>query len=461
MTTSFVADRSLPQPAFCTIVALLTLLSITSCHRPPDPNHFNLSLLADPPEWQKLDPFQRSITREDFVSALEKIYSNGPSYKSTIKIRPKYAEITRSTKRKDFPAYLFEFATDEQEATARQQQLRSQATPFWTPTEILRQNTTPAKPLADIHVAIDPGHIGGKWARMEERWFQIGDDQPVEEGTMTLKVAKLLKTDLEEKGATVTLLRTDLEPVTNTRPEDFEDLATRYLVEAGFDPPPASYSNATEQLPGGPQFTVQWQSEKMFYRSQEIRDRARLVNNVIKPDLILCLHMNAEKWGNPARPTLRNKNHYHILCNGTYSLGEISADDQRFEMLLRLVQGIHDEEIPLCTAVAEAFDDITGMPRFAYDGTFARRVNEHPGVFSRNLLATRSYLCPVIFLEPYVMNDRGVYDRIQNAAKDDPSIFQEYADAVTEGLVRYFNDPEKYQNWSPPLAPDSISDLGS
>ncbi|MEM7147327.1 MAG: hypothetical protein AAF591_19585 [Verrucomicrobiota bacterium] len=454
MTTPFVTDLAPACRTFATLLTLSTLLWITACHRPPDPNNFNLSLLADPPEWQKLDPFQRSITREQFVDALENIYSNGPAYKSTIKIRPNYALITRSTKRDDFPPYRFEFAEDEKEAAARRRYLRSQPTPFWTPTKVLTKKTTPDKPLAGIHIAIDPGHIGGQWAKMEERWYQIGDDPPVEEGTMTLKVAKLLKTDLENKGAQVSLVRTALEPVTATRPEDFEDLATQALVKAGFDPPPASYANATEKLPGGPQLTVQWQSEKMFYRSQEIRDRARFVNNVIKPDLIICLHMNAESWGNPARPTLRNRNHYHILCNGTYSLGEISADDQRFEMLLRLVQGIHNEEIPLCTAVAEAFDDITGMPRFAYDGTFARRVNEHPAVFSRNLLATRTYQCPVIFLEPYVMNDRGVYKRIQNAAEEDPNIFQEYAHAVTEGLVRFYQDPEKYDNWSPPAPPD-------
>jgi hypothetical protein len=42
---------------------------------------------------------------------------------------------------------------------------------------------------------------------------------------------------------------------------------------------------------------VQWQSEKLFYRVSEIHARAKKVNNTIKPDLVLCLHYNAEAWG--------------------------------------------------------------------------------------------------------------------------------------------------------------------
>ena len=56
----------------------------------------------------------------------------------------------------------------------------------------------------------------------------------------------------------------------------------------------------------------------------------------------------------------------------------------------------------------------------------------------RNLLATRAYQCPVVFFESYVMNNRTVYKRIQSADKESPSIFDEYAMAITEGLVRYY-----------------------
>jgi N-acetylmuramoyl-L-alanine amidase len=49
-------------------------------------------------------------------------------------------------------------------------------------------------------IALDPGHIGGEWARMEERFFERGKDRPVQEAVLNLMVARLLKTRLEAMG---------------------------------------------------------------------------------------------------------------------------------------------------------------------------------------------------------------------------------------------------------------------
>ena len=61
--------------------------------------------------------------------------------------------------------------------------------------------------LPDLHIALDPGHLGGTWAKMEERWFKIGDAPPVQEGDMTLRVAQMLAPRLEPLGAKVSLVR--------------------------------------------------------------------------------------------------------------------------------------------------------------------------------------------------------------------------------------------------------------
>jgi len=77
----------------------------------------------------------------------------------------------------------------------------------------------------------------------------------------------------------------------------------------------------------------------------------------------------------------------------------------------------------------------------------ARTVDGNPFLWARNLLANRLYDCPVIFLEPYVMNSRGDYARIQAGdyeglreidGKPQLSIFREYADALTEGLATHY-----------------------
>src|SRR5205823_669323 len=88
---------------------------------------------------------------------------------------------------------------------------------YWrSPTVVEPQSTD--KPLSGLKIAIDPGHLGGSWARMEERWFQEGDSAPIIEGDLTLRVAQILAPKLTGLGAQVDLVRTGSEPATNLCP---------------------------------------------------------------------------------------------------------------------------------------------------------------------------------------------------------------------------------------------------
>ncbi|MEZ5304369.1 MAG: hypothetical protein R3F11_27565 [Verrucomicrobiales bacterium] len=283
-----------------------------------------------------------------------------------------------------------------------------------------------------MHIALDPGHIGGRWAKMEERWYQIGGGIPVQEGDMALRVAALVKPMLEDLGARVSLVRDKTEPASEKRPEDFDALAREQL---------ADYAG------GDLEFRVRKLREQLFYRAWEIRARADLINGTLRPDLCVCLHFNAEAWGDPARPAFVPANHFHILMNGCYSLGEFNLDDNRFAAMHRLLQGIPDEEIAAAGPMAAAFERHTGMPPYVYTKPTARTVDGNPYLYARNLLANRVYRCPVIFLEPYVMNNGEVYNRIQLGdyeglkpvnGRAQPSIFREYAAAVAEGLRDYY-----------------------
>ncbi len=114
--------------------------------------------------------------------------------------------------------------------------------------------------------------------------------------------------------------------------------------------------------------SIQWEAERLFYRISEIRTRARLVNDVLQPDVTLCLHFNAEEWGDPAKPALVEKNHLHLLVSGNYSAGELRYDDVRFEMLLRLLSRVHEEEIPLAETVAGSLARATALPPLRIHG---------------------------------------------------------------------------------------------
>jgi hypothetical protein len=195
--------------------------------------------------------------------------------------------------------------------------------------------------------------------------------------------------------------------------------------------------------------TVRWQSEILFYRYSEIRRRAALVNFKLHPDLVLCLHFNAEGWGDPNNPTLTDINHLHLLVNGSYLQQELEFDDERFEMIRRLLSRAYHEELPLADTIAGTMARETQLSPYQYPTTNSTtKVGTSGYVYARNLLATRLYRCPVVYCEPYVMNSKDAFARIQAGdyegtrninGLERKSIFREYADSVIDGLIEYYS----------------------
>jgi hypothetical protein len=183
----------------------------------------------------------------------------------------------------------------------------------------------------------------------------------------------------------------------------------------------------------------------MFAISSEIRSRGEILNGSIRPDLALCLHFDASPWG--GKPAFRSPNHLHLLINGCYSRSEIAEDDTRFEMTLRILQRIYYEELALSDIVSKTMQKETRLPAFHYDGKSGMSVNDNELVWARNLLANRVFSCPVLFFEPFCMNHRETHLRVQEGPYDGlreingiyrKNIYQEYADGVTSGLIRYY-----------------------
>ena len=299
-------------------------------------------------------------------------------------------------------------------------------------------------PLSGVKIAIDPGHLGGSWAKMEERWFQIGNSIPVVEGDMTLRVAQILAPRLESLGATVTLVRSAPGPVTTVRPEALKAQAEASLRERGVTNLRPSYLGPDDP---NREDSIPWEAERLFYRVDEIHTRAEIVNEKIRPDLVLCLHFDAEPWGTSSQPVLVSVNHLHLLINGAYSAGELGFDDQRFAMLLKLLNRTYSEELGCSEAVAASMARITGLPAFRYTSSNAKSMGNSGYVWARNLLANRLYECPVIFIEPYVMNSQEFFARFQAGEYEGlrnfggvlrQNIFEEYVQGVVDGVAAYF-----------------------
>jgi len=355
-----------------------------------------LSSLGRLPDWSQLDRFQQTITREEFLHRLDTIYSKNEGWKRWIATNDKLALINTGN-----ALYTLKFTSVP---------LRSPGAifPFKKKSDLI---SFKSHRLTGLHIAIDPGHIGGDFAKIEERNLRYGDHEPIQEGTMTLLTSTHLKALLEELGAQVTLVRKTTTPVTSLRPRDF----------TGRD---------------------QKSAEKLFYRSAEIRARADLINQSIQPDLVLCLHFNAA-----ASPVPLAGQNFHIILNGAYHPAEISNQDERFEMLQHLLAGTISEELPLAKKIAEIFASQTGLPAYEYRPNHPYATKLAPYIWGRNLLANRLYQCPVIFMEPYTMNSTDFIARHKAGdyegqrlvdGKMRLSVYREYAKALADGVAAYY-----------------------
>ncbi len=412
------AHRTAPAISPPAVIARLLLLASLLVH---SVQAESLSPLGERPDWTVLAPFQETITRAEFVRLLDRVYAPRDAATGLIDVNEERASIVQRLGEPE--RFTLRFAKDAASAKSPPRYWRA------------------GQPLAGLRVAIDPGHLGGEWAKMEERWFRIGAGVPVAEGDLTLRVAEALAPQLTALGAEVLWVRRAPGPTTPKRVADFFQIARAFLAAQGVANPRETYRSMEEPGRGA---TVQSQAELLFYRQAEIRHRAHLVNDELKPDLVLCLHFNADAWGDPQRPAFVPKNHFHVLVNGCYSPTELRLDDNRFELLQRLLGGVTDEEHRISTTVATHMARALALPPYIYTRDIAVRVNASPYVWARNLLANRLYRCPVVFLEPYVMNSQELWERVQAgdyegvrtvAGSARKSLVREYAVAVAEGLT--------------------------
>ena len=362
-------------------------------------------------DWSALERYQQTISRADFERLLAVVYCPSGAVTNYLTFGTNTVTVFSSPERTN-ALFTLRF---------------SWAAPSGVP-----------HPLTIKRIALDPGHIGGEWARMEERFFQRGKDRPVQEAVLNLTAARLLKARLEAAGMQVVLTKDNFEPVTDKRPEDFHAQAEQDIPLTRFDAfPPLDREAARADA-------VRKRAEQLFYRSSEIAARARLINEQIKPDLTICMHFNAVEWDECQ--SLVEDNRLVVFVHGDYLASELKDDDQKLRLFSKLLERSHPVEQSVAEAVATAMASATKLPPVEYGpASGAIHVGDNPYVFARNLAANRLYNGPVVFLEPYYMNNRVVYERIQLGDYEGTrdlngtpmkSIFREYADSVADGLEK-------------------------
>lgn len=419
-------------------VGLLTGCETAKVSRTPSPTG---RLIASVASWRELERYQCTLTRAEFETLLNQRYDPRSRLKDCLTISDDAVTV---------------FASPEKQVVLWKLHLKNLQGVF-TQSRLMQEQKDRTDKEHGLHrrrIALDPGHIGGEWARMEERFFfaslKEGEKPlpPIQEAAANLLVARLLKERLEKLGAEVLMVKNNFEPVTKKRPEDFraraeQDVDKVLRGDAEFEKlHPLQREAHRADL-------VRKRMELLFYRNDEIQARAELVNRW-KPDVTLCIHFDAKGWTSE-KDKLTDDNRLVVFVHGNYLPSELESEEGKLGLFAKLLEGSAETELKLADSISRALAKATGLPptdKHPPDGSSGwLQLGENPYVYARNLLANRLFQGPVIFLEPYYQNNRIVYQRIlagdyegerEIAGKKYRSIYRDYADGVVEGLLEFY-----------------------
>jgi N-acetylmuramoyl-L-alanine amidase len=395
--------------------------------------------LIKPQPWSTLNLYQKTMTREQFETSMQEIFDPYHGLQSFTEWNSNSLLIFEETGHQK-PAYTLNFAPSARELNPHPRLWR-------TPQEFARKKTPPTLPLQGLKIAIDPGHIGGKWGPLQNRSVLYPGLGRVQEGDMNIITAKILRQNLEKLGAEVFLTRENAEPVTNLEIDDFKEPA-RLRIYKKYPDLEKKYSHLLindqyARLGEKLEFVTQF----LFFRIGEIRSRAHKIRTLFQPDITIVLYINATLSSGRGKTVGVNQN--ILFIHGCYTKEEAADPEQKVRMLYKVLDHGTETEQYVAERIANAFQRITGLPPVPYGNSkTSRQLSDNKYVVARNLAANREYDGPVVTTEPFFMNNKYVVRRLLAGDyegtktfldKSFPSIFREYAQAVTEGVVNAYS----------------------
>lgn len=290
----------------------------------------------------------------------------------------------------------------------------------------------PRKNLVGVKVAIDPGHMGGPYARLEERYIDIPPSLErkssiqFDEGTLSFLTALYLKVLLEKEGAIVMITRDKIGQ--GVYEEDFFDWLKK-------NPSLWSGEVSLNKLFG------------KFYNPLDLRARAKKIN-AFSPDLSIVIHYNShhveEEYS--SNSCVSSKNYNLVFIPGAFCRNELSQPEARYEFIRLLVSEDLPNSQKLSGAILASFGKYLDVPIVSRaDGAhylYKIALEVEKGVFARNLALTRLIHGPVCYGETLVQNN---IDECLNLSKTDfviggipcSSRVKLVAEAYFEGIKEY------------------------
>lgn len=287
--------------------------------------------------------------------------------------------------------------------------------------------------LIGVKVAIDPGHLGGPYATLEDRFIDIplslerANPIQFDEGTLCFLTAVYLKLLLEKEGAIVMLTRDRIGA--GVYEDDFFDWLKKntqlWMGEGG----------SLKKIFG------------KYYNPLDLRARAKKIND-FAPDLTVVIHYNAtEIEGNvPSNHNVSPLNYNMIFVPGAFCHNELIDRDSRYEFLRLLVSDDLHSSLSLSKAVLDKLGEHLQVPPISkHDGAnYLNRVGMkvHEGIYARNLALTRLIHGPVCYGETLIQNNIDECVKLANndfviGGQQCSSRIKQVAEGYFEGIKEY------------------------
>ncbi|NGX38841.1 MAG: hypothetical protein KR126chlam1_00156 [Chlamydiae bacterium] len=293
-------------------------------------------------------------------------------------------------------------------------------------------STAKRKNLVGCKIAIDPGHLGGKYARLEERFIDIPPSLEREkaiafdEGTLSFLTARYLQILLEKEGAEVMITR-------------------KRIGEGVYEKDFFDWLKASPEL---------WWKEahlttlfRRYYNPLDLRARAKRIN-AYAPDLTVVIHYNSQEVaeGSASNHSVASSNYNMVFIPGAFCRSELITQESRYEFIRLLVTDDLPASLHLSQAILKQFSSHLGVPVVSkndgarYLENVCLKLDE--GVYARNLALTRLVHGPVCYGETLIQNN---IDECQTLSRKDfvidgrrcSSRIKQVAEAYFDGIKEH------------------------
>jgi N-acetylmuramoyl-L-alanine amidase len=288
------------------------------------------------------------------------------------------------------------------------------------------------KPLSGLRLAIDPGHVGGNIAHLEERF--VPDPQNIshilfDEGTLTVATAHSIAQKIRSLGATVMLTRQ--KPGESVYHESFDTWAKNTLGIKNS----TSWQNPTKQQEiinflkthathadqqdlkrrlqiiekksvANRAFFLQQSLFRLCYNGYDLCARAEKIN-AFNPHLVIIIHYNGKETFTPLNYNL-------AFIPGCYLPGRLDTIEERYHFIRLLVTPTIEQSLAFCQKITPQMVTQLAVPLLS-DPEYLDKTCTYiePGIYANNLRLLRLVTSPILcYGETLVQNNVDEYKRL-------------------------------------------------